>query len=176
MAEDATGSDAAVTQSAKGGGGSGMLPALLVIVLMPVISFAMFKFMIIPMIKSELPEQVESSPVSRDKLAVSYDNSGTEYSVTFDPVVTNVKGTSQTRFIQALFTVYGTHPELENFVTVKRVRMRDHADTILGNLTLADLERREMKNIVRNQLKEGFNHILGEPLIEDVSFSQFVVQ
>ncbi len=153
-----------------------MIPALLVIVLMPVISFAMFKFMIIPMIKAELPEPGAEAPITAEDLEITVDDSHTEYKVSFEPVVTNVKGTSQTRFIQAVFTVYGTHPDFETMIDEKKDRLRDHADSVLGNLTLADLERREMKNIVRNQLREGFNHKIGKPIVEDISFSQFVVQ
>ncbi|MDQ8202539.1 flagellar basal body-associated FliL family protein [Pelagicoccus sp. SDUM812003] len=153
-----------------------MLPALLVIVLMPIISFAMFKFMIIPMIKAELPEPGMEPELTAEDLDISYDTSGEEYKVTFEPVVTNVKGTSQTRFVQVIFSVYSANPHLQEEVDKKTDRMKDVAISVLGNLTLADLERREMKNIVRNQLKQGFNHVLGEPLVEDISFSQFVVQ
>jgi flagellar basal body-associated protein FliL len=143
---------------------------------MPVVSFAMFKFMVIPMIKAELPEPGVVTPVTTEDLDISFDQNGTEQKVTFDPVVTNVKGTSQTRFVQVIFTVYSLNPKLEAEVTAKKDRMTDVAIGVLGNLTLADLERREMKNIVRNQLKQGFNQVLGKPLIEDISFSQFVVQ
>lgn len=152
------------------------MPALLVIVLMPVISFAMFKFAVIPMIKAELPEQGAETPIKAENLDISFDTSGTEYNVTFEPVVTNVKGTSQTRFVQVIFTVYSANPNLQAEVDSKRNRMTDVAISVLGNLTLADLEQREMKNIVRNQLKQGFNHVMGKPLVEDISFSQFVVQ
>lgn len=153
-----------------------MIPALLVIVLMPVISFAMFKFMVIPMIKAELPDQGEAAAITAEDLEISYHASDHEYKVMFEPVVANVKGTSQTRFIQAVFTVYGRHPDFEALIEARKGRLRDHADTVLGNLTLAELEQREMKNMVRNQLREGFNHKLGKPLVEEISFSQFVVQ
>lgn len=152
-----------------------MIPALLVIVLMPVISFAMFKFMIIPMIKAELPEHGEEAPITAEDLEITYDESGTEYKVIFEPVITNIKGTNQTRFVQAAFTVYSKNPKLEEMIESKLGRLRDHADTIVGNLTLANFEQREMKNVVRNNLKQGFNHILGKPIIEDISLT-IVVQ
>ncbi|MBK1878438.1 flagellar basal body-associated FliL family protein [Pelagicoccus mobilis] len=170
MAEEQQASEAP-QQSAKGGGGSGMLPALLVIVLMPVISFAMFKFMFLPMIKAELPEQGEEAPITAEDLDIMVDDSGDEYKYAFEPVVANVKGTSQTRFVQAVFTVYSHNLELESIMESKLDRLRDHADTIVGNLTLADYERRENKNLVRNQLKQGFNHIVGKPVVEDIALT-----
>ncbi|MBD5778670.1 flagellar basal body-associated FliL family protein [Pelagicoccus sp. NFK12] len=163
-------------QSAKGGGGSGMIPALLVIVLMPIISFAMFKFMIIPMIKAELPEQGEAAPITAEDLNISYQESAEQIAYSFEPVIANVLGTSQTRFVQAVFTVYGKHPDFNALIEAKKVRLRDHADSVLGGLTLADLEKREIKNIVRNQLREGFNHHLGKPLVEEIYFDSFVTQ
>ncbi len=153
-----------------------MIPALLVIVLMPVISFAMFKFMIIPMIKAELPEHGEEKPITAEDLEISFDDSGVQQEYSFEPVVANVLGTSQTRFVQAVFTVYGTHPDFVAMIEAKKVRLRDHADSVLGSLTLADLEKREIKNIVRNQLREGFNHHLGKPIIEEIYFDSFVTQ
>ncbi|MDQ8185948.1 flagellar basal body-associated FliL family protein [Pelagicoccus sp. SDUM812002] len=175
MAEEQAASEAP-KQSAKGGGGSGMIPALLVIVLMPVISFAMFKFMIIPMIKAELPAQGEPAPITAEDLEINYEDSTEQISYAFEPVVANVLGTSQTRFVQAVFTVYGRHPDFVSLIEAKKVRLRDHADSVLGSLTLADLEKREIKNIVRNQLREGFNHHIGKPLVEEIYFDSFVTQ
>lgn len=155
-----------------------MIPALLVIVLMPVISFAMFKFMIIPMIKAELPDHGDAAPITAEDLGeINFEKTdAVQIAVPFEPVIANVLGTTQTRFIQAVFTVYGTHPDFAALIEAKKVRLRDHADSVLGGLTLADLEKREIKNIVRNQLREGFNHHLGKPLVEEIYFDSFVTQ
>ncbi len=153
-----------------------MIPALLVIVLMPVISFAMFKFMIIPMIKAELPDHEEPAPISAEDLEISFDDSDEQIAYSFEPVVANVLGTNQTRFVQAVFTVYGRHPDFTHLIESKKVRLRDHADSVLSGLTMAELEKREIKNIVRNQLREGFNHQLGKPIVEEIYFDSFVTQ
>lgn len=174
MAEDTKAE--AQTQSAKGGGG-GMLPALLVIVLMPVISFAMFKFLFVPMIKAELPEPgAAAAQLKPEDVHIQSDGGKATYEATFDNVVTNVKGTSQTRFVQVSFSVYSAHPDLEAEVNRNRTRLLDVTISVLGNLTLADLERGEIKNTVRNQLKQGFDFVMGKPMIEEIYFSQFVTQ
>lgn len=176
MAEEDV-SEAPKNQSAKGGGGSGMIPALLVIVLMPIMSFAMFKFMVIPMIKDAIPAEGDHAPMTAEDVIVEHAVDGDpSYSVDFEPIVTNVKGTSQTRFIQASFTVYSANPDLADQVEKNLVKMKDVAQDVLGNLTLADLERREIKNVVRNELKHGFEQRIGKPIIEEIYFSQFVVQ
>lgn len=176
MAEEDV-SEAPKNQSAKGGGGSGMIPALLVIVLMPIMSFAMFKFMVIPMIKDAIPAESEHAPMTAEDVIVEHAVDGDpSYHVDFENVVTNVRGTSQTRFVQVSFTVYSANPELENEVEKNKVKMKNVAITILGSLTLADHERSEIKNVVRNQLKQGFEHEIGKPIIEEIYFSQFIVQ
>lgn len=153
-----------------------MLPALLVILLMPAISFAMFKFAIIPMIKSEMPATGEHAPIKPEDIKIEHDGGVLKYSTDFENVVTNVKGTNLTRFVQVSFTVYSAYETLEQEVEENKTAMMDVAIGVLSNLTLADLERHENKNIVRNQLKQGFEHVLGKPLVEEIYFSQFVVQ
>jgi len=116
MAEETQNSDANA-QSAKGGGSGGMLPALLVIVLMPLISFAMFKFMFIPMIKAEIPEPGEPADINPADVHVKTDGELEMQKYDFDKVVANIKGTNMTRFVQAEITVYGSHPQMENKIT-----------------------------------------------------------
>ncbi len=166
----------AQNQAPKAGGG-GMVPALLVIVLMPVISFAMFKFLFVPMIKAELPEPgAAAAQLKPEDVVIKSDGGKATYEAVFDNVVTNVKGTSQTRFVQVSFSVYSAHPNLADEVARNKARLLDVTIGVLGNLTLADLERGEIKNTVRNQLKQGFDHVMGKPMIEEIYFSQFVTQ
>lgn len=153
-----------------------MLPALLVIVLMPVISFAMFKFLFIPMIKEEIPEPSAAAPINPEDVILQTDGGEASFTADFEGVVNNLRGTSMTRFIQVSFTVYSSNPQLEGIVNKNRPRMEDVANQVLGNLTLADLEKREIKNVVRNQLMQGFEHVLGGPVVEEIYFTQFVVQ
>ncbi len=169
MAEELAASEAP-KQSTKGGGGSGfMIPALLVIVLTPLFSFVMLKFMAIPMLMAELPAQGEMAAVSAED--VSYDRSGTEYDFRFKPMVANVKGTIKTRYVQADLTVYSQNPELQRLMDGKLGRLQDHANTTFSNLTLADYEKQEIKSVLRSSLKEGFNHLLGSPVVEDISMT-----
>ena len=164
-------------QSAKGGGSGGMLPALLIIVLMPLISFAMFKFMFIPMIKAEIPEPGEGPKIHAEDIHVQTDADLNASKYEFpQSIVANLKGTNMTRFVKVRITIYGVHPELTDEIEGVLPKLEDFASNLLGSLTLADLEKREIKNVIRNQLKMGFNHELGEPLIDEIYLPEFVVQ
>jgi len=175
MAEEPQNKEA-LAKAGKSEGGGGILPALLIIVLMPVISFAMFKFVFLPELKKIAPEegaaahQVEINP---ENIHVE---SGETYRFDFPRVVVNVRGVSLSRFFSATLTVESSNPDIEHEVTEHMAEMKDLAGTILGSLTLADHENVGIKNQVRNQLKQGFNKILQPPMIDEIFFSEWAVQ
>ncbi len=164
-------------QSAKGGGSGGMLPALLVIVLMPLISFAMFKFLFMPMIKAELPAEGALPQVDPSSVEVHGDGGEASYSYKFQkPITVNLKGASQARFLRAEFTMMSANPQFETIASAKEDAMRSVAISVLSNLNLADMERESIMNIVRNQLMQGFDHVLKGPMVEEIYFSEWAVQ
>ncbi len=163
-------------KSAKSGGGGGMLPALLVIVLMPVISFAMFKFLFLPELKKNIPETsgaVEHAEIDPANVHVE---TGEKYNAIFPDVITNVSGTGMARFIRVSLTIESSNPDIEKEVEANMAAMKDLVDTVLRHFTLADLEQREIKNVIRNQIIQGFDRVLQPPMVDDIYFSQFVVQ
>lgn len=166
------------SQPAKSGGGGGMLPALIIIVLMPVIAYAMFIFVFLPELQKLTPEEGAAhgdqyEEIDHDKIHVE---SGEKYPFDFPERVVNVKGVQLARYFRVAFTIESANPDIEAEVKAHMAEMKDLADTILGNLTLMDHENREIKNIVRSQLKQGFDKILQPPMIDEIYFSNWVVQ
>lgn len=175
MAEENQAQEAS-NSPAKSGGGGGMLPALLIIALMPVISFAMFKFVFLPELKKLTPEEGSvdhHAEIDPEKVHVE---SGEKHHVDFPDIIVNLRGSVLSRFIRTSFTLESLNPDLEHEVTANMAELKDLAGTILGGLTLVDLEQREIKNSTRNQLKQGFNKILEFPMVDEIYFSQWVVQ
>jgi len=176
MAEENQNSEAN-NQSAKGGGSGGMLPALLIIVLMPLISFAMFKFMFIPMIKAEMPEPGAPAEIDPEDVHVQTEGEQGSQKYNFEEaIVANLLGTNMTRFLKVKITVKSADTQLADKIESHLEELRGIGQGLLRNLTLADLEKREINNIVRNELKMAFNHELGEPLIDEIYLPEFVVQ
>ena len=178
MADEAPNTEAAAAPppAAKSGGG-GMMPALLIIVLMPVISFAMFKFVFVPMIKAEMPANgAEHAEIKAEDVHVQHDGGDADFSYAFEPASANLKGTSQSRYILAKISVRSSNPDLEAIIGKNKDRMDDVVNGVLRNLTLADLEEPHIKNMVRNQLMQGFEHVLKGPIIEEVVIPGFVIQ
>lgn len=154
-----------------------MMPALLIIVLMPLISFAMFKFLFIPMIKAEIPEQAGAEEKIDHERVKHLQADGKKVEFSFpDDLVVNLRGTSMTRYLKVNITLTSVHPNLESLVHEHAASIKHVANNILSNLTLADLEKREIKNVVGSQLKQQFNQKLNGPVIDEVLFTSWVVQ
>ncbi|MCH6255835.1 flagellar basal body-associated FliL family protein [Puniceicoccaceae bacterium K14] len=180
MADENEAAEAAPAEAkpAGGGGGGGMMPALLIIVLMPVVSFAMFKFLFIPMIKAEIPEPGEDAlhDIKPEDINVEHASGDLEYKVDLDPVTANLRGTAQTRFIRVAAVLRSADPELTDVVESNKGRIKEVIGSVIGSKTLADLEKPEIRNVMRNQMKQGFEHVLKKPIIEEIVFAEFVVQ
>jgi len=98
--------------------------------------------------------------------------------VKFENVVANLLGSQKTRFVKVSFTVEGAEDD-EEFSTVineNKTKLIDGALSILGALTVAELDEPGMKNIVRSDLVNNFNQILGKPIVAGLYFSEFVIQ
>jgi len=168
MAEEKPKSEAN-DQSAKGGGSGGMLPALLIIVLMPLVSFAMFKFMFIPMIKAEMPEAGEHAEIKPEDVHVKKDADAEPLHYQFPEAVNaNIKGTNMTRYVRVLIAVESVHGDLADQMDNNMFKLRDHANTFH--------EKPEMKTIISNELKMGFNKLLGDSVIEHVYLPEYAIQ
>ncbi len=175
MAEENEVQEAPVT-SAKSGGGGGMLPALLVIFLMPVISFAMFKFLFLPEIIKHAPVAAEDHhPEDIDPSKIQVET-GEKHLVSFGDLIVNINGTGGARFLRVAFSLESTNPEIEDEVEAHKAKMQDLATTVLRHLTMADLERPNITDTVRNQLIQGFDQVLQPPMVDEIYFTQFVIQ
>ena len=152
--------------------GSFLLNVLLIAVLVPATNVAMLHFVISPYIKSQI-SSVTSASDDADALT---DNGDHAFSASFENVVTNVKGTMMRRYLQVSFTLRSANPDFAQKVELERDRLLSEATDQLCQLDLASLEQGEIRKVMQDRLKLGFNHILGNPLIEEINFTQFVVQ
>ena len=175
MAEENEAQEAKPQSAKSGGGGGGMLPALLVIILMPVISFAMFKFLFLPEIKKHIPEESADLHEEIDPKKVHVETAE-KVLVPFPDLIVNISGVQMTRFLRVNFTIESANPEIETKVEEHMPELTDLATTVLRHLTLADLESPNVMDTVRNQLIQGFDHVLQPPMVDEIYFTQFVVQ
>jgi flagellar FliL protein len=156
------------------------LPIIAVLVLMPAISFGVTQFVLIPRIKAAVVQaggktettHVEHKEKSHDKKSEGKGSGSYEFS----NIVVNLTGSGGTRYLKASFTVAGSNPDLQQIVTENKNQLLDVAINVLGSKSMTDLESPGSKNMVRNDLLESFNQALKDTVVEQLYFTEFVVQ
>jgi flagellar FliL protein len=156
------------------------LPVIAVIILMPAISFAMVQFVLIPRIKASAgPATAAAAGDAKAAGGVKEDPTKSNkptFSYPFDDVVVNLSGAMGTKYLKASFSLVSSNPDLQKIITDNKSHLLDVALNVLSSKSMADLEAPGSKNLVRNDLISNFNQALNSEVIEQLYFSEFVVQ
>ncbi len=175
------------------------MPIIAVVVLMPAISFAATQFLILPRLKSVLADgksaagggkegehgakagehggkSEEHGKESKGKEGKGSEGEGGKFACDFEGVVVNLSGSLGTKYLKTSFTFNSSNPNLKKIVEENKKQMLDVAINVLSSRTLADLEAPGSKNVIRNDLMAHFNEALHSDLIEQIFFSEFVIQ
>lgn len=175
-----------------------MLPVLMVVLLVPALSYVTTEYVLIPKLKqgagaAHAPEPDSHGAAEEGKKAKSgahgsksgghggKEKSGGSvgklpFSHDFSDVVVNLAGAKGTRYLRARFTLAGSDPNLAMLIKSNEVQLKDLAIGILSSQTLENLEVSGARNAVRNELISQFNHVLHGEVVEQLFFSEFVVQ
>ena len=177
-------------------------PVIAMLVLMPAISYAMTQFVLIPKVRAVASEteaiagagkgagkgeakgghgkEAEKGGHGKEAEKGGHGKEGADskgkFNADFESVVVNLSGTMGTRYLKTSFTLLSTNPDFKKIVEENKKQLLDVATTVLGSRTMADLELPGAKNVVRNDLIANFNQVLNSDLVEQIFFSDFVVQ
>ena len=174
---------------------SAWMPLIAVLILMPAISFAATQFLILPRLRTVLAEHKPGTAGARaeeshggkaeeshggkegkGKEGKGGGQEGGKFSCDFENVVVNLSGSLGTKYLKTSFTFTSSSADLKKIIEENKKRMLDVAITVLSSRSLADLEVPGSKNVVRNDLKARFNDALQSDLIEQIFFTEFVIQ
>jgi flagellar protein FliL len=168
-----------------------LIPVIAVVVLAPVLSFAVGQFVLIPQLKKQIAampaaehgegethEEAEAAPASAGHGGQGKDAGPAGPSNTYDMenVVVNLAGTMGTRYLKTTFMVTGSDKNLRATFESNKPKLVDITLNVLSSLSLADLEEAGAKNIIREKLILAYNQALGRRVVEQVYFADFVVQ
>lgn len=171
-----------------------MMPLLAVIVLVPALCFATTQFVLVPKLKAAMgsPDAShESAPKKEEKKGEGKkegaahgakekgkDGGSGKYahSHDFGDVIVNLAGAKGTRYLRAHFSLASSDANLEALVKTNENQLRDVAIGVLSTQSLDSLEAPGARNAVRNELIAQFNHALHGELVEQIYFTEFVVQ
>ena len=158
-------------------------PVIAMLILMPAITYGMTQFVILPKIRGTVGEQKAQAAAGHGKSEAKgkgehgkgADTNG-QFTYDFDNVVVNLSGAMGTRYLKTSFTTYSENADLKKVIDENKKQLLDVAITVLGSRTLADLEQPGAKNVVRSDLMANFNQAVKSDLINQIYFSEFVVQ
>lgn len=158
-------------------------PVLVMVILMPAITYGMMQFLILPKIRGAVGEQQLHDAAAHGKGETKgkgehgkEGETGGHFTYDFDNVVVNLSGAMGTRYLKTSFTTYSENADLKKVIEENKKQLLDVAITVLGSRTLADLEQPGAKNVVRSDLMANFNQAIKSDLINQIYFSEFVVQ
>ena len=180
------------TPAAPAGKGSALkawLPALAILVLAPAGSFALAEFVLLPRLQAKLaaPPATEAAqgaeePAAEHAAAGEKKGHGEKEGAAtgnyeFANVVVNLAGTMGTRYLKTSFVVTGVkHVSTKGLFESDKAKLTDITLNVLSSLSLADLEEPGSKNVLREKLVAAYNQALGKRVVEQVYFSDFVIQ
>jgi flagellar FliL protein len=180
----------------------GMLPTIIAVVLAPVLSWAVVNFVLIPKLTKDIKSELTTIMAQASKRdgteaaaeheadahadagahgAPKADASGhgkekVEVRPKFENLTVNIAGTQGTRYLKVTFNVVGKNDAANKKIDAKYAEMVDTTLTILASLSMPELDEPSSKAVVRGRLVAAFNDLLKAPLVEQVFFSDFVVQ
>lgn len=181
-----------------GGGAKSFLPLAITVVLMPALAWALTTYVLIPQVQKSLggtagapaehaaeeahkPEagahdkgHDKGQEKGHDKGHGAKDASA--QNVTLSRLLVNVSGTMGSRYLQASVTLTGPGPDFRTKIERNEARLRDMACTALAAKTISDLEKPGARNLVRSELLNGFNRILGGNTVEELFITEFAIQ
>ena len=167
-----------------GGGKKGkspLVPIILVVVLVPGLTFAITQFLVVPKIKHIVADAVASANAEHKDPDQSEGHAKNDpgkelQSYEFEDIVANLSGALHSRYVKVSFTVEGTDPQFVEQIELNKAKLIDTTLGTLSSLTIMDLEQPGVKNMLRNDLLKAFELALNKELIEQLYFSEFVVQ
>ena len=189
---------AAAAGKSAGGGLKAFMPALLAIVLAPAATFGVAHFVILPRFDAGLKAalaadpsapaaEAHAAPAAAEKPAAGGHGGGhggksaaasamPSNGYKFDNVVVNLSGTMGTRYLKTSFLVTGERGDVAARFEAARPQLGDVTLGVLSSLSLADLEDAGSKNLIRERLLAAYNQALGARVVDNLFFSDFVVQ
>lgn len=149
-------------------------PIIAVVILVPVLVYAVMDFLIIPRLKSMSGS--DSAPAAHSSSAKSGVKAPGEFTTEFGTTVVNLAGTGSSRYLRTNFVVASADPKIADIVKENESALRDAAISVLSSQSLNALDNANGREVVRQGLISRFNRLLGAEVVDQIYFSEFVVQ
>ena len=165
-------------------GAAQWIPAVAAVLLAPVLCVAVVQLVLVPRFQKKLgpasaaaqAAPAAAEPSAAPKAAAEGKQAGAGSSYDFTNVVVNLSGTMGTRYLKTSFTVTGSDAAMKQAFETNKARFTDVTLNVLSTLTLAELEEPGAKNLIRDKLVASYNQAIGHHSVDQVYFSDFLIQ
>jgi flagellar FliL protein len=193
-ADKEKGAEQEVAAKPAGGGLTAFIPLIAAIVIAPALSWAIGQFVLMPQLKKQIAAPLpahaaEAAPAEEPAAAEGKGGkegkegkgekgkgAGSASTYEFENVVVNLAGTMGTRYLKTAFLVTGSDKTLRAAFEANKPKMVDVTINVLSSLSLTDLEEAGAKNLIREKMIGAYNQAFGKKVVEQIYFSDFVVQ
>lgn len=190
-ADKEKGDEQEATAKPAGGGLTAFIPLIAAIVIAPALSWAIGQFVLMPQLKKQISAPLpahaaEAAPAAEEAPAEGKGGkegkgekgkgTGSASTYEFENIVVNLAGTMGTRYLKTAFLVTGSDKTLRAAFEANKPKMVDITINVLSSLSLADLEEAGAKNLIREKMIGAYNQAFGKKVVEQIYFSDFVVQ
>jgi flagellar protein FliL len=160
----------------SGGGFKVWLPLIVTMMLMPALAFGVAQYVILPQLQKGLGIKTASMATGTAGESKKEAPGAKQESVLMSKMLVNVAGTMGARYLLVSVSVAGTGSDFKQKMQDHDAQLRDMACGDLATKTLADLEKPGARNLIRSELINGFNNILGDSEVQDIYFTEFAIQ
>jgi flagellar FliL protein len=186
-ADAADAAEASVVVPKSGGGLRAWLPLIVAVVTMPLLAFAVTRFVLLPRMTRALgaanltvAPETASAPASSPVAATDSGKTGTpgptKVTVPMNKLLVNVAGTMGTRYLMTSVTLVGNTADFKDRIENNKDQLMDLATGALSSKTIADLEKPGARNVIRSELLTVLNNALGGPVIQEIYITELAIQ
>jgi flagellar FliL protein len=158
-----------------------LIPIIVVILLVPALCYAVMEFLIIPKLKSSMGGGGDAHAKAADHGKVKSDSHGGvkapgEHTVEFGATVVNLAGSGNSRYLRTNFIIASSDKEIQKVIEQNKGSLQDAAISVLSTQSLDALDGANGREVVRKGIISKFNRLLGAEVIDQIYFTEFIVQ
>jgi flagellar basal body-associated protein FliL len=156
-----------------------LIPIIVVILLVPALCYGVMEFLIIPKLKSASGGGDHSKTESHDK-AKKDSHGGVkppgEHTVEFGATVVNLAGSGNSRYLRTNFMIASSDKDIQKIIDENKASLQDAAISVLSTQSLDALDGANGREVVRKGIISKFNRMLGAEVVDQIYFTEFIVQ
>lgn len=157
-----------------------LIPIIVVILLVPALCYGVMEFLIIPKLKSSMGAGNAHAEAADHGKAKGDSHGGVkppgEETVEFGATVVNLAGSGNSRYLRTNFVIASSDKNLKKIIDENKGSLQDAAISVLSTQSLDALDGANGREVVRKGIISKFNRLLGAEVIDQIYFTEFIVQ